>query len=845
MHDQTPLVHVDCTQDYSPDTYFAHGDVRIAQSAAGRYREAEAVPLSRFGYRFRIENVGRPHVAVITYPDDRRRFMCVVDGTSYDLSTGVTTGFAQPLTGGMLEMRQVFWPRWHECSITLMTWGHGEPAAAESIAVYELDDLRALEVPGDCLGRSPHERCPRRELGIQYEDPCGTGAAEGAICHSEWEERVTAYARHTGQTLFAYPIVWYHGPRYPSEREPSDDFDVVVARDRRQYVRWTTEPADWLPGLLERFEAHGLRFRGVLTLLRLGSLMERMNIDLDAIKAGAETINSMLWCDQVQAGTMDWTPTYNARNYEKLIAHQMSVGVGKDFPYIYGEKTAQPYHPGPIFNPLHPVVQEATVGLVREIAERYGRHPAFSGIALNMWAPTIVWFGSIHSGYDDYTTGLFEAETGIAIPVDRSAPDRFSKRYEFLTYACRPAWIEWRCRKIRDLVRLMRDAMVVERPDLRLTLTLWNEPYVPAVLGQGTPAQQLYARKPAVELYREAGLDPGLYRDEPGIELVLQFEGGGRDRGASSEPGRPVDAFTMFRDHDFLDAETLRAVHAQRTPGAFIFNAWHEAWGTHRWFPCDPDDPNAGKLAAMSGRPAEGIFRINSDYPPDAFWWDSQLRITPAFPSGVHFMEPYAHAVAELDACRITRGGLFLDKAHGDQIRRFALAYRALPAQTFDAVGDTTDPVAVRTIVADGRRYFYAVNRDYFPVAVEFAFDAAQLDVTDLTTGEASAMPERWTITIGPYELRSFATAPDASLTGFVATAPPDVTESLLRRAHDALQALDDVRAMGRWLPGMDEVEAGIRSAMSDGRLAWLRRALTGYVVRKCDELRGREQSDG
>jgi hypothetical protein len=92
----------------------------------------------------------------------------------------------------------------------------------------------------------------------------------------------------------------------------------------------------------------------------------------------------------------------------------------------------------------------------------------------------------------------------------------------------------------------------------------------------------------------------------------------------------------------------------------------------------------------MDGKPAEGISRINSIYPLDGFWWDSQLRITPAFPAGVHFLEPYAHAVAELDALRVTRAGLFLDKAHGDELRRFAAAYRALPRKKLERVGGTT-----------------------------------------------------------------------------------------------------------------------------------------------------------
>jgi hypothetical protein len=37
---------------------------------------------SRFGYRFKT-NVGKPHLLVVHYPDDRRRNMALLDGTCY------------------------------------------------------------------------------------------------------------------------------------------------------------------------------------------------------------------------------------------------------------------------------------------------------------------------------------------------------------------------------------------------------------------------------------------------------------------------------------------------------------------------------------------------------------------------------------------------------------------------------------------------------------------------------------------------------------------------------------------------------------------------------------------
>ncbi len=71
---------IDCTKDYGPDAYFGFSDVRATQSAAGKYREAGLAPESRFGYRFAVEQVGRPHLAVIRYPDDKNRCMAIMDG---------------------------------------------------------------------------------------------------------------------------------------------------------------------------------------------------------------------------------------------------------------------------------------------------------------------------------------------------------------------------------------------------------------------------------------------------------------------------------------------------------------------------------------------------------------------------------------------------------------------------------------------------------------------------------------------------------------------------------------------------------------------------------------------
>jgi len=823
------LKQFDCTSEYPADTYFGHGDVKVVASAAGRYREAEAVPLSRFGYRFKVERIGKPHLAVVRYPDDKRRHMCMMDGTSYDLTVCVFTGVNQPLSGKMLEIRRIFWPRWNDCSIVFMTWGHGDPAAVASIKIYELEDLPALKVSGDRAGSS------RREFGLQFEDPCGKGASLGAINHLQWLDRMVDYMLHSGQKLLTYPIVWYHHPHYPSEIEPSGDFPWVAAPDRKIYCPWTTKPTDWVAHTLERFGREGLEFQASLTLLRLGSLMKDMNIDLESIKAGKDTYNNMLNNNQVQSSTMDWTPLYNVVNLQKQ-AEGCLEG------WAYGERSG-PFGKGAMFNPLHPTVRQAILGIAQEIANRYAKYPAFKGISINMWHATIAWFSTLKAGYDDYTISLFEKETKIKAPVDPQAPDRFSQRYDFLVGKHLDKWIDWRCQKIRELFRRMRDTVIAARQDLRLTVTMWTETTIPGWLGiANSPAHQLYARKSTYDLYREGGFDVDLYRHESGIETDLSFCCS-RDRDAGSDAGEntPLESSCMFRDHDFLDSITLAAMNDLPRPGVFVFDCWVEAWGKHTQFPCSPDDAQARELAVSfgkPGKPAEGIYHMNCEYPKDGFWWDWQFRVTPCFQGGVHYLEPFVHALAELDACRITRGGLFLDTAHTDEIQSFVRAYRALPAQKFQTVGTSTDPVAVRTKLEDNRRYVYMVNREYYPVEMKIKLKNGTGKAIDLATNQTIDAPANWRLILGPYGLRSFALPADAEVVGFTAIPPRKIAAQLRKHARDVIERIEKMAKAAKELPvGTNQMVSGIKKALREGRLAWLRRALDSYIIKKCDQL--------
>lgn len=775
------LATIDCTKDYPPERYFGLGDVRVTTSEAGTYREAGPSPDSRFGYRFEVEHVGQPHVAIVRYPDDKTRCMSVSDGTCYDVSIGLFTGaakphnkytgLAQPVSNQMLEVRQVFWPRWRDCSIVFGNTTQGEPAAAASVTICELDELPALAMPDVSSSDA------RRTLGISYEDPCSHSSDMGALTFDQWLDRMATFAKYTGMNRLTYPVIWYHGPLYPSPTEPANYFDWSVASpvNRNLYIRWTTHPEDWVEQLLERFDREGLEFVSQVTYIRLGSLMEQMNIDLDAIRAGADTINNMRSDDTVQNGAWDWTGEYNVRNFERQREAREEGKGWTQCPLQYGEVARGKGNKAPIFNPVHPVVQNALLRSVREIATRYGKHPSYKGLHVYCYTPSTLGFGSLEIGYGDTTIRLFEQDTGVQVPVDATLPDRFSKRYAFLTAKeQREKWITWRCAKVTDLIRRMRDELVQVRPDLQL-----------AISPRGG---------------RDAGIDAGAINAEPGITITTGM-------GALSPCTGPALA----------DSATHLNVN--------IFNTWIERWGKHRWWACDADDAEAKALAVIMGKPAEGICRMGSDYPEDGFWWpQAQLRITPAFSAGVHFMRHYANAVARFDPLTISRGGLTLDRGHAELMRPFALAFRALPARKFETVGGNTDPVTVRTLVDNGRCYLYLVNREYYPIDVDVRLSQATAGAINLSTGARFAAGASWSLRLGPYELQSFAFPPEIGISGFASTPPADVVAQLTRDAEGILAKIEGKIAAGETPPpATARLPAEIKDALSNGQLSTLR----------------------
>lgn len=447
---------------------------KVVDSPLGKYREAGGGRNDRFALTFQIAEPHAPHVAVVTYPDDKPRTMEAMLQPldvrhDYQAQTGVFTGDEYPLSHAMQEQKIVFWPQGTNMSFVFMTVEKDRPAAVKSLKIYKLDGgfprLAVKPFAGSV---------PAREIGLYHEDPvfadCYGSLPGNPDMHffPQFEtviDRMLDYHQSFGMSTVHYPVSWYHGPLFGSEAEPLTDFGGRA------------HPAGFPKYLLRRLAARDMSFNAWLHLHQIDSLLPYTITDDDRVRAGEETVINMRFDNRL---------FYRAWH-------------GRD----------------PVYNPLDPRVQEAVKRQFAELAERYGSEPALTGVTLNTVRHSIFAFGSLDSGYNDVNLARFQKETGIKIPVDSKDRFRFAKSYQWLMANAKEPWIQWRCRKLHDYYKELAGLLRAKRPDLTLGVVIFAAEDAKASADYLDPSQR------ALQWAREQGLDPELYVRDP--EIVFRY----------------------------------------------------------------------------------------------------------------------------------------------------------------------------------------------------------------------------------------------------------------------------------------------------------------------------------
>lgn len=663
-----------------------------------RYVEAGAAQFARLAFRFAAKTPGKPHLLRVFYPDDKdRAFDLIVNSPgfpcTYDTQGGVLTGREFENTGQLQHYDLLYWPREKDQALFLTTWIKGAPAAISGFEVYELPGL----APSPLAASSPG----KRRLGLYWEDMMISEAfggrqreTDGTRFTGDMADRMIATMRATGQNELIYPICFYQGPSYPSLAE-----NLLGCSGLRH-------PQEYVDLLLERFE-----------------------------QAGAP-------------GEFGFLPSINCCLSPSIVLPVEEFVNTPEAGYLRVDNRGNMVSAEwPQMNALHPLYQERFTALIREMCTRWGNSPVFQGVQLHLVYESSFWLADAKWGYDDFTIGLFEQDTGIKLPAF-TGEDRYAQRHGWLMQEKRIEWLDWRCRKIKQFYARLAKVLSDTRPDLKLILGL-------RYMSEGDGNLPLWEQsgRSMKAVYRGAGLDFDLLAQIPNVEVQKYlFPSAIAWRRLGATGNAMYNGLEMRRNGELQDTITRGG---QQTVS---INQHIE------YFESD----------------------IDAREPIKDLWWKGpEWRVAGLMPGGRNWLELFAEAVALYDAPMVTIGGFIVGTmGHQDEITEFAKSYRPLPAVKFDTIEGTSDTAVVR-VGPDG--YLYVVSRSPFPVTVNLKGPATLTDLSDNTQLRGPDLR----IALKPYQLRSFqgaVTPANVSIAGY--DLPPE------RRAK-LLAATERLRATG------------------------------------------------
>lgn len=649
-------------------------DCRMGKLGDVSYLEAGDEQCDRFAIRLHFETNVPLHLVEIDYPDDKYRTMDIVLQKSdvarddYTLQVGRMCGDEYPLTHRILTHRCLYWTQGADCSLIAMTARKNSPAAIAEIRVYE--------VPGGCLPvakcRVPDTEGPHRVFGSQWEDPAinhDFGATHGSEKSLNLLiDRMAAYMKYQGQDVLVYPGAFYQGLIAHGRYNPR-------AKSRHFLQAW-----------MEKFDHEDL---GVIPKINLQC------VPFDDRVCTRETM---------QDGSL----------------HPTALAIWNTGKPSWGGWHGQP----PNFNISHPDVQAEVEKVFDALVADGKGHPSFRGICFHLTSITCPWWGSIVSGYNDYTIAAFERDEKVkvrGVGEEWKSPLRGKLYYEKIAGdpALLEKWVTWRCRVLTDFYA--RLAKKIADIDPALVFCVYASPNFDGKYPDFGSAD--FIRR----TYREAGIDVRML--QAAIPNLVFCRGVSPCGWRQSLMNAPLPDDIKAKKRAFPD-------------GAAFWSAFKEVerpWLNQHDNYWENDS---------------GARRVGKDVLSCSWLDETRWRVSTLNANEPYSMKYYALPFKYGDMLGFTRGG-FLIGSYGSEesLARFAQYFRALPAVKFTETLLSGDIVA-RTAKWRGVDWYYLVNvTDQEREATVTMPD----DACDLVTGENVGGTRRFRL--APYEFRSFATA--------------------------------------------------------------------------------------
>lgn len=777
----TLVDEIDCTDAQDPHPFYDAASTlsnhsRVISTSVGQYRETPEGNSSSISssdsdtwisWKFHINTPYAPHLVTVTYPDDGDRTMSVAvvendtrfrvsDGNfNYRRQRGATcayTGFPYPVSNESRTLQFVYFPNLAEACIAIATNHPGKRAAVSKVRVYEIGELPALKIPA-CNGRSLGVHSERMDIALfnYYTGP------EGAKFLADTHQRSTS-------TFYRN---WYK-----------------TFENQIKYMRFTGQNT-YLIGTYMYFRSY---FPGVDSVGRLKVASGEVSKDAIGLLARMFEANDMSLILGVEFMT---TPELKAQ--EAVITGQDVANRKLSFAQVSKDGARASSYGTVTLNPLQPAVQKEMTDIVDTLGNLYKSYPAVKGIGFivmpEAWQPTVFvpvgGTNNLEFSYDDYTISLFEKETGVKVPGAHEDPKRFGARYDFLTTTAREQWLAFRCRKLRDVNRKIRDHILAANPNWKYYLFLGDWDSAAMQFGWKQRGAEVE------EILRERAMDPSLYRNERGIVLIREYGPNGARKHVLHR--RPESGAVL----DFNLTDRVHSIHKGDSDGAYIGHTFFE-----------PDlTPRKGEWA-----------------------WEGIVSICPQDTAGGRYiLDDFATILSKSTPPFLLFAwcdtGLY--QGHEDMLREFAAAYYSLPQgayRTRRGKGFDTN-ITLREATVGNEVYFYVVNLLPWDLTVDLEFRGGVIE--DLSGKEKRARSPL-TLKLQPYQIRAFKRAPRTELTSGRTVAARAAVLWLKSRLVE-LEALAPPNKESRFAGRLQEA----RAAFERGDLAQARYILLGYDIRR------------
>ena len=406
---------------------------------------------------------------------------------------------------------------------------------------------------------------------------------------------------------------------------------------------------------------------------------------------------------------------------------------------------------GVYYNALDPRVQTALQGVIAELAERYGKHPSFGGVAVQWTGDSYAILPDETCSYDDVTIARFERDAGVTIPTGENP---LAARAAFLHGEGQKAWLTWRTKQLAAMYGQMHADLVRVRPGAKLYLTAAD------LLGGRQIQQALRPALPAA--------------DHPADVLLLL--------GIDSQLLAARDGIVLPRPQRTAAASPALAQAFQRH--------WNQSPEMDSLFAA------RGFAAGISFREPASLrlpeFDKISPFGPDKThtWLVSQIT-----PSGPASRQALVHSLAAQDSALLAEGGWLMPLGQEESLLPLAKVFRRLPAERFTSVRPQGDEAAsgvvVRKLTRGDKSYFYIVNDTPWLAEVELAL-AGPSPLRVQSYADRPARTEQqggrtiWIVALEPFDLVG-GELPNAKagVADYRATFPAAAAESLRERVRE------------------------------------------------------------